>query len=279
MNETTLAAARMGRAGRGRNRSATRLIACLCGLCIALASQPSAAGAEKDPQDWRFSALVYLWAAGINGETSTGGDVDISFNDIISNLDMTFMGTFEARKDKLSLLADVIYLNISEDDGGSENIPVDGTNVTVRVDTNVRLKSWINSFGAAYNIVQQKKGNLDVLAGARYLYMDTTIKLDTQVGSLPKGFKRLSESDHVWDGVIGVRGRLNLDERWYVPAEFDVGAGQSDSTWQAMAGVGYQFDWGHVILAYRYLHYNFDSDFPMKDLTVSGAALGVRFDF
>jgi hypothetical protein len=46
-----------------------------------------------------------------------------------------------------------------------------------------------------------------------------------------------------------------------------------------VAGVGYEFEWGDVILAYRYLHYNSDSDFPMKDLTVKGAALGVRFDF
>ena len=73
--------------------------------------------------------------------------------------------------------------------------------------------------------------------------------------------------------------QINLDKNWYLPYYADVGTGGSQSTWQALAGVGYQFKWGDVLLAYRYLDYNFDSDFLLDDINMSGPALGARFRF
>lgn len=58
-----------------------------------------------------------------------------------------------------------------------------------------------------------------------------------------------------------------------------MGTGGSDLTWQALAGVGYAFKWGDVLLAYRYLDYDFDSDFMLKDMNISGSALGAKFYF
>jgi len=52
----------------------------------------------------------------------------------------------------------------------------------------------------------------------------------------------------VWDVVIGVRGHANLNRQWYLPYQLDIGAGQSDLTWQAAGGIGYRFDWGDVNL-------------------------------
>ena len=48
--------------------------------------------------EWRYKASLYLWGAGIGGTSSSGGDVDVSFSDIIDNLDMAAMGAIEARK-------------------------------------------------------------------------------------------------------------------------------------------------------------------------------------
>jgi hypothetical protein len=57
-------------------------------------------------------AALFVWGAGIEGETTTGGDVDINFDTLIRNLNMAFMGTFEARKCRWSIFADVVYLNV-----------------------------------------------------------------------------------------------------------------------------------------------------------------------
>ena len=71
---------------------------------------------ETDTDDrWKFKAAIYLWGAGIDGTTRRGNEFDVSFSDIISNLDMAFMGAFEARKSKWSLAADVVYLDVSAD--------------------------------------------------------------------------------------------------------------------------------------------------------------------
>jgi len=66
----------------------------------ALACASITAGAEETAlgDDWRYSASIYLWGAGIKGETAAGSVVDIGFDTLISNLNMAFMGAFEARR-------------------------------------------------------------------------------------------------------------------------------------------------------------------------------------
>lgn len=49
-------------------------------------------------ENWDFTGFIYLWGAGLGGETVTGNDVDVSFSDILDNLDFGLMGTLEARK-------------------------------------------------------------------------------------------------------------------------------------------------------------------------------------
>ncbi len=102
-------------------------VACLAASLMLLASMISAtAAADAGNDQWEYDASIYLWGAGIDATTQTGGDIDMSFSDILDDLNMTFMGGFGARKGKLSLLADVIYLDISQSDGGSETIPILG---------------------------------------------------------------------------------------------------------------------------------------------------------
>lgn len=40
-------------------------------------------------------------------------------------------------------------------------------------------------------------------------------------------------------------------------------------TWQVVAGVGYAFKWGDVILDYRYLYYSQDNGKAIRPLVVS----------
>jgi hypothetical protein len=57
----------------------------------------------------------------------------------------------------------------------------------------------------------------------------------------------------------------------------DAGTGDSDFTWQAMAGVGYQFDWGATVLSWRHLDYEMESDATIENFAFSGVLLGVTF--
>ena len=66
--------------------------------------------------DWEYTGFVYLWGAGIGGETVTGQDIDVSFSDILDNLDFGLMGTLEARNGPWAIIGDAIYLSISDDE-------------------------------------------------------------------------------------------------------------------------------------------------------------------
>ena len=86
--------------------------------------------------------------------------------------------------------------------------------------------------------------------------------------------------DDVWDGIVGIRGVSELSDKWWLNYRFDIGTGDSDLTWNAVAQFGYAYDWGSLVVGYRYLHYDFDSDFKLlKDLDVHGPLIGALFEF
>jgi hypothetical protein len=59
---------------------------------------PLASSGAQAADDWRFAGTLCLWAAGINGETVGGADIDVDFDTLLDNLDMGFMGAVEARR-------------------------------------------------------------------------------------------------------------------------------------------------------------------------------------
>lgn len=217
---------------------------------------------------WEYSAAINLWAASIGGETAAGGDIDIGFNDILDNLDFTFMGTLGAQKGKWGLLADVLYLNMSQD----VYVPLYGGAETI---TNVGLKSWILTPMVTYRVMEEDQLNLDVLAGARYLYLKSTLDI------FPAG--PTSGSGNVWDGIVGLRGTYDFNEKWYMPFHFDVGSGETDLTWQAFAGVGYKYENFDLIVGYRYMDFNFDDSDKgggiFNELTLDGPIVSLKFNF
>jgi len=198
-----------------------------------------------------------------------GDTIKISFSDIISNLDMTFMGMLGAHKDKWSLLADVIYMNLSDSQYGSGKLI--GQNIGTKVD--VEMDAWIVTAAGGYNLVDTGTHSLDLLAGARYITVDLPLKF--QVG--PIKLKTTPSGDYL-DGIVGVRGKADLADKWYLSYYLDAGTGDSSSTWQALAGLNYQFEKFDAGFGYRYLTWNLD-DNALDDLTVKGPYAGVRFLF
>ena len=59
----------------------------------------------------------------------------------------------------------------------------------------------------------------------------------------------------------------------------DIGAGDSDLTWQASVGIAYKLDWGDIIGTYRYIHYDKDDSLLVNDFDLYGPKIGVVFHF
>ena len=55
------------------------------------------------------------------------------------------------------------------------------------------------------------------------------------------------------------------------------GAGDSDFTWQAAAGLGDAFNWGEIVGVWRVLDYELDSGSAIAEMEFSGPAIGATF--
>ena len=126
---------------------------------------------------------------------------------------------------------------------------------------------------------------LDVFGGLRYfgIKASTDWQLTATVTGPGSGqtFPRagsISERMDLWDGIIGVKGRVWIGRsNWSIPYYFDVGTGSSSLTWQGLLGVAYSWEVIGVTLAYRHLYYDQKNDKLIQDMRFSGPALGVTF--
>jgi hypothetical protein len=251
----------------------------LCTGVLAAAAAPANATGQPASDAWQFDATAYLWAAGIDSETAGGAEVSVSSDTLLDNLHMAFMGTLEARRGPWSALADVIYLNAGVRDGGT--VPVrlgSGPGVPVDVSATVETRGWVLQALGGYTLWQTPKASLDLVAGVRYLELrlDFGLRLAVDAYRLSRAW---DTSSVLWDGVIGVRGHVDLNPSWYVPYHLDAGTGDSDLTWQASLGLGHRFDWGDVTLAYRHIAWDPGPGSPIAHIDFSGPLLAARFRF
>ncbi|MEN8243787.1 MAG: hypothetical protein ABFS43_02665 [Thermodesulfobacteriota bacterium] len=79
--------------------------------------------------------------------------------------------------------------------------------------------------------------------------------------------------------IFGVRGRFAFGSKkaLFVPYYLDLGFGESDITWQGVAGLGYAFGWGEIVAAWRYLYYDMSSGSAIDEISFSGPEAGVTF--
>jgi hypothetical protein len=238
--------------------------------CFLVMTLPATAEMGSDQDGWTFTGSAYFWASGVKGTDSAGDEMDVSFSDILEDLDGGLMGLIIAKKGKWMLFADMIYLSISQEINTTANI----IGNPLKSDVDVNLKGFISTFGVAYRILEDDVTNLDLILGARYFRLD--LDIDTDIGGIKNNY---SSSDDVLDGIIGTQIIINLSEKWYLSCYADVGTGDSKLTWQAWPGIGYQFEKFDVIAGYRHLAWETDDGDAIDDLSFSGPTLGLTYRF
>ena len=211
----------------------------------------------------------------MGGSTGGGDDFEMLFGDILDDLDMTLMGTLHACKGRWALLADVIYMDLS--DGGSSTAK--HINRPVKANLDVELKSWVITGAAGYTVKETDSTQLVLLAGARNLYLKTD--LDFKISAAHGGPYResVSDSESFLDGIVGVRGATQLNDKWYFNFHTDVGTGDTHLSWQVLAGLNYRFDRVDAGFGYRYLEWDFEDGEALSDLDISGPTLASGSSF
>jgi len=266
-----------------RARTTGVVVAALC--CAAFgapaaaqdAAAPPPASTEAGP--WFVHITPYAWLPSVSGSTrgrGTRGDrsvpsvsIDKDFSDILSDLDFAGMIFGTVRYERIGLLVDLDYVSLSV--GGNLSGPF-----RTRYHTN--LEALVATVGATARVVDEPKLGVDLLVGTRILglWVDTDFK-----GQGPLGLSRgSSDSATIVDGLVGVRADVELGDGFSLFGYADIGAGNSDLTWQVIGAVEYSFSNSvSGAIGYRYLGYDFGGHAPLDDLALYGPILGVTIRF
>jgi hypothetical protein len=269
----------------------------LTALFVAVFPVQAQAQSNAPPaEQWTFSVTPYLWLPNINGTLkysvppgAGSPEVEAGPNDYLENLQAVIMISGEVRKDRWSVFTDLIYLEFADEESSVKAVDFGGSAVSssLNLATSSSLRGTAWTLGAGYAALPDRPVTLDVFGGLRYF--ELAASTDWQLSSVITGpgggqtFPRtggISEKMALWDGIVGVRGRIPLGgSHWSIPYYLDLGTGSSNWTWQGLLGIDYSFKWGAVTLAYRNLYYDQKDDKLLQDLRFSGPALGVTFRF
>ena len=221
---------------------------------------------------WWFRAAPYGWLTAIDGDIGIGplsAPVDVSMSDTLGNLDMAFMGVFEAGIGKWSLGVDVIYGKISDDiDAGGR----------IFDSFRVEQKQWIVTPFVAYRLIDTGRYHMDVFAGARVMAIEAEL-----TGRYVDGGQTTRSRDTAWvDPIIGIRGQAELTDKTFFRYNGDVGGFgvSSDFTWQAFAGFGYHCtDAISIAVGYRGLGLDYSKGSLSIDTVTHGPVIGIEVNW
>jgi hypothetical protein len=257
---------------------------------LLLVALPFPAYAEGPPaaDRWTFGIQPYLWLPSLSGDltySAPGGSpsVDVSSDTLLDELNFAFMFNAEARKGRWAIVMDFITLDVGGDKSNVESVDFSGVPVTVSGSASVDLEGVAWALAGSYTVARSATSSLDVLLGLRYFTIDITTDYNLSADIPGQTFARtgsIKQSEDLWDGIIGVRGRIGLGSgKWGIPYYLDVGTGSSTFTWQGAVGIGYQWSWIDLNLVYRYLYYDMESGKLLQNFSFYGPALGVNFRF
>ena len=281
----------------------TAILSVIVGLISTVALPASA---EDTSDDWQFRLTPYLWLPTIDGSLKyslppgSGGSPEISVGptDWLDLLNFGLLLSGSATKGRFSLYSDVLYLSLTSKNDGrvvsvDDTITVPGTRVPIPISADLNLNTRTDLDGLAwtiaggYQIAASETSSVSAFVGARYFGVDAKSSWDlTAEISIPGTGVVLPAQGQVgsdvdlWDALIGVQGNFDwADSNWSALYYLDVGTGDSDLTWNAVAGLSYAYGWGELLLAYRHLAYDQPSDKLLQDFSFSGPGLGARFTF
>ena len=267
--------------------SALRLVIAAVALVPALAAADTTQSGTQS--GWQFDASIYAFLPSIGGSTvfpvDTGGSsVNITAAQILDSLNFTFMGSFDAHNGPWGVFTDLIYVDLGASKTNTRDFSIGNIGIPAGTTADLRLdvSAWVWTLAGEYRVSDTPGLKVDLLVGTRYLDLteDLSWAISGNLGPiLPAGRSGRSDQGQVlWDGIIGVKGHaaFGANGQWWLPFYFDGGAGDSNSTWQASAGVAYAFHWGTVDVMWRYLDYEFSGS-QIKSINFNGPVIGATF--
>jgi hypothetical protein len=228
----------------------------------------------QETTDWEVQITPYAWMSGLSGDLGTipglpASSVDLSFGDVLEDLDVAGMLMASARNGPWVILLDTTFVRTSS----SEKL---GGVVFDRVEIESETTNLALAVGRT--IAQTPQSSVDAYLGARAWWLTNTFDLRGVGG----GKSSRTERANWIDPLVGIAGRYSASDRWDLFGNAEVGGFGvgADLEWSVMAGATYSVtETFGVSVGWRYLAVDYDKDGIVYDVSQSGPVLGATFRF
>jgi hypothetical protein len=264
-------------------------------LCLLLVlGSPASAEGDADATaapGWEFSLAPYLWGSAIEGTVEAddvSADVDVSFSDILDALDVGVLGSFEARRGKLSLTSNLVYLKLSTDAERPVG-PGLGAFPPGSLEADVEAQSLIFEGRGTWEVFSvplfgdgdERRLALDLGPAFRLWWLDQEIDVELRPG-VPLGpFASSSDESMDWvDFLAAARVRAQLTEKLALAVSgdyggFDIGS-SAHRTWSLGGFFAYRLgEHWDLALGWRTL----ELERGAADVELSGPLFGANYRF
>jgi opacity protein-like surface antigen len=234
-------------------------------FAFTMAATPAAAA------EWKHELAPYLWGSAMEGTVGIGAvtaETEMSFSDILDDLEFGFMGTYRVSRDRYSITVDALYMGLGVTErgpGGALKADIDLDQVGLEADFGYAVGDRFTLFG-----------------GLRYVSLDADLRVTGPLGNELSA----SEGQDWVDPLVGAIYSWPFADEWTLNLRGDIGGFGvgSDFAWQGMATLRWQLSPRTALgVAYRYLDMDYedgeDSNFFKYDMATSGPAMGVIFTF
>jgi len=236
-----------------------------------LAASPAAAQAPAG-DSWRVTVAPYFLGAGMNGTTTVKGQdvtVDMSFSDILKNLQFGAMGLVVARKGQWGVGGDAIWMAL-------------GANGTAPGPVGVTASADMSQGAFAFYGLRRLAPYADVFFGGRVNYLSANLRINS-----PLQVRSVDGAKTWFDPLVGLQLRTPENgKRWHaqVYTEFGGFGVGSTFTWQIFPTVGVDVaKWASLEFGYRWLDIDYSSGENTTlfkyDVLTQGPVLGFAFRF
>jgi hypothetical protein len=241
-----------------------------CVLALAAAAPVAAQAPASDT--WNVTVAPYFMGAGMNGTTTVAGQevtIDMSFSDILKNLQFGAMGLVVARKGNWGVGGDAIWMAL-------------GANGTAPGPVGVTATADMSQGAFAFYGLRRLVPSADLFFGGRVNYLSTNLRINS-----PLQVRSVDGSKTWFDPIVGLQLHTPASgKRWHAQVYTEIGGFGVGSTftWQIFPTVGVDLTKrASLEFGYRWLDIDYstgeNTTLFKYDVLTQGPVMGFGFRF